>query len=105
LRLSEQEFWDSTPRSLDALADRLLEERKREDWQTALLVSTLVNTSPYRPKEGVKPDDYMPRYDDEPEPERIDNEMKKKVAGISLVSIIKGLYERQERGKPHAGIT
>jgi hypothetical protein len=52
-----------------------------------------------RPKEGVKPEDYMPRYDDDPETQPTDNEMKKKVASISLTSIITGLYQRQERNK------
>jgi hypothetical protein len=100
LRLSESEFWESTPRSLDHLADRLMEERKRQDWHVALTVSTIVNTSQFRPKEGVKPEDFMPRYDDDPEPEKVDNDMRKKVASISLTSIIKGLFERQERNRP-----
>ena len=103
LRLSDPEFWDSTPRSLDALADRLLEERKLDDWRTALLTSTLINVSPYRGKEGVSPNDFMPRYeDDEPEPEKVDNDMKKKLASINLTSIITGLYQRQQK---NAGVT
>jgi hypothetical protein len=90
----------STPRSLGFLADRLLDERKREDFQQAMLLSTLVNTSQFRPKEGVKAEDFLPRYDD-PEPvEKVDNDMKKKVASISLTSIIKGLYDRQQRNAP-----
>jgi hypothetical protein len=56
-----------------------------------------------RPKDGVKPEDYMPRYeDDEQEPEKVDNEMKKKLASINLTSIITGLFQRQQK---NAGVT
>ena len=79
-----------------------MEERKREDWQVALIASTIVNTSQFRPKDGVKVEDYMPKYEDEPEPQPTDNEMKKKVAMISLTSIVKGMYDRQQKnGVPH----
>ena len=102
LGLSESEFWDSTPRSLDYLADRLIEARKREDWQVALVVSTIVNVSMARPKDGVKPEDYLPRYEDEEPVEKVDNEMKKKLASINLTSIITGLFQRQQK---NAGVT
>jgi len=84
------------------LADRLIEARKREDWQVALVVSTIVNVSMARPKDGVKPEDYLPRYEDEEPVEKVDNEMKKKLASINLTSIITGLYQRQQK---NAGVT
>ena len=100
LKLTDEEFWDSTPALLNCLADRLVEERKRDDWNVALVMSTMVNTSTYRPKEGVKPEDYLPRYDDDEPVETTDVDRLKKVASVSLTGIIRGLYQRQERNKP-----
>lgn len=47
---------------------------------------------------------YLPKYDDEPEPQPTDNDMKKKVAMISLTSIITGLYQRQQKNGVTNGV-
>ncbi|WP_420239261.1 hypothetical protein ACOBR2_06695 [Telmatobacter bradus] len=60
LGMSEREFWRSTPNMLRHLKNRLREQQRFQQFQTALLCATVVNFSMGRPKTPVRPADFMP---------------------------------------------
>ena len=73
LGLSEQEFYSITPRQLDALAKRKEYETRHTELLFAQLTSYLINFSTVRPKEPVKPADFMPSEwaKEKPQPKRV----------------------------------
>jgi hypothetical protein len=61
LRMSEDDFWDSTPRTLSHLVARLESEQELQLWDTARKLASLHNVGQRRSeKDWLSPWDFMP---------------------------------------------
>lgn len=58
--LSPEEFFDCTPRQLDALIKRHERSKQETEFLFAQLTSCVVNFSPVHPKKPVSVKDFMP---------------------------------------------
>ena len=69
LGLTDEEFYDLTPRQIDALSKRFRERTVEQEFLFAQLTTYVVNFSRWPPKEPAGPKDFMP------------SEMRKKAMG------------------------
>lgn len=60
LGLTSEEFFDCTPRQIDALIQRYERGIQVDEFMTAQHIACTVNFSMARPKEPVQPKDFMP---------------------------------------------
>jgi hypothetical protein len=60
LGLTDQQFFDLTPRQFHLLLDQHRERTKHEEWMVGILAATIANFSGHPPKEPLKPTDFMP---------------------------------------------
>lgn len=59
LKLSDDEWFDMTPRQFRALQDARLEQLQREELLVGILAATFENFSMCAPKKPVSPEDFM----------------------------------------------
>ena len=60
MSLSENEFWELTPREFDALAKRYKQCEENEDYRTGVIASTIATFLSNR-KKPYTPQDFMPK--------------------------------------------